>query len=372
MLLPFLLPLLQGATAAPQGGPPGGNPFLGRSTMLRFGCSQLVIDRIDPLVNPGLLPSPHLHQIAGGDAFDISMPNTDISDLATCTTCSFSEDFSNYWTANLYFRARNGTYKRVPQAPVHSFGTLFNDNFTEASNAGFVVYYVSEKPNDVTAFRPGFRMLVGDANQREKIGDGLKNQTCFRCYTGPNFEGDNMAPCADPDLDFEGLPPKACPGGIRSNILYPTCWDGKNLDSPDHKSHVAYPITGPHTFTATGTGGKCPESHPVRIPQLMLEIVWDTTAFNDPNDWPEDGSQPFLLSTGDTTGYGQHGDYVFGWKGDSLQRAMDGSCFGALCHALESQSVEAAHKCGVPSRVGEEVDGWLDALPGNPQIYERK
>jgi hypothetical protein len=36
-------------------------------------------------------------------------------------------------------------------------------------------------------------------------------------------------------LDTEGLPKAACPGGIRSNILYPTCWDGKNLDSPDHK-----------------------------------------------------------------------------------------------------------------------------------------
>src|SRR4051812_8467676 len=39
-------------------------------TMLRFGCHQLSIDRIDPLVNPGSIPSPHQHQIVGGDAFD--------------------------------------------------------------------------------------------------------------------------------------------------------------------------------------------------------------------------------------------------------------------------------------------------------------
>ncbi|KAK4184206.1 hypothetical protein QBC35DRAFT_362559, partial [Podospora australis] len=358
------------ALAAPQG--PGGSPF-GQSTMLRFGCSQLVIDRIDPLVNPGSIPSPHLHQIAGGNAFNASMPyNTDISALADCTTCSYSEDLSNYWTANLYFRARNGSYKRVPQIPVHSFGDLFNDKFTEKSRAGFVVYYVSEKPGDVTAFRPGFRMFTGDASSRSQRGpEGYKNQTCFRCYTGPDFEGDVAAPCADPELDFEGFPDKPC-WGIRSNILYPTCWDGKNLDSPDHKSHVAYPITGPHTFTALGTGGKCPDSHPVRIPQLMLEIVWDTSAFNDPNEWPEDGSQPFVLSTGDTTGYGQHGDYVFGWQGDSLQKAMDASCFGALCPPLKSQSVDEAHKCKVPSVVGEDVDGWLDTLPGNPEVYERR
>lgn len=34
---------------------------------------------------------------------------------SSCTTCQFAEDFSNYWTAVMYFRARNGTFKRVPQ-----------------------------------------------------------------------------------------------------------------------------------------------------------------------------------------------------------------------------------------------------------------
>jgi len=33
--------------------------------MLRFACSQLVVDRVDPLVNPGMTYTPHLHQIAG-------------------------------------------------------------------------------------------------------------------------------------------------------------------------------------------------------------------------------------------------------------------------------------------------------------------
>jgi len=99
--------------AAPQTGGLNGRG----STMLRFGCEQIVIDRIDPLVNPGAAPSPHLHQIVGGNAFNVSMPLTDIAELATCTTCSYSEDFSNYWTANMYFKARNGSFKRVPQVP---------------------------------------------------------------------------------------------------------------------------------------------------------------------------------------------------------------------------------------------------------------
>lgn len=65
-------------------------------TMLRFGCTQVVIDRLDPLVNPGQIPSPHVHQIVGGNAFNASMTTSDVSNAATCTTCEFSEDFSNY------------------------------------------------------------------------------------------------------------------------------------------------------------------------------------------------------------------------------------------------------------------------------------
>lgn len=61
------------------------------------------------------------------------------------------------------------------------------------------------------------------------------------------------------------------------------CWDGQNLDTPDHKSHVAYSGTG-----ATG-GGPCPASHPVKLPQVMYEIMWDVSQFRDQSMWPEDG-----------------------------------------------------------------------------------
>ena len=189
-------------------------------TMLRFGCHQLSIDRIDPLVNPGAIPSPHQHQIVGGDAFDASMPLSDIADESTCTTCSYRDDFSNYWTSNLYFRARNGSYKRVPQIPNRLF---FDDEFTTRTHGGMVVYYVSPGQNMVTAFAPGFRMFVGDASLRsEPQGQwNLSTQTCFRCYSGPDFGGDEIRPCDDPRVDTHHLPNRPC-YGIRSNILFPT------------------------------------------------------------------------------------------------------------------------------------------------------
>ena len=39
----------------------------------------------------------------------------DLPSLSTCTSCQFTEDLSNYWTAVIYYKAKNGTYKRVPQ-----------------------------------------------------------------------------------------------------------------------------------------------------------------------------------------------------------------------------------------------------------------
>jgi hypothetical protein len=116
------------------------------ASMLRFQCSQLVIDRIDPLVQPGIAPSVHLHQIVGGNAFNVSMPalELDPSLAATCTTCDFSEDLSNYWTANLYFKAKNGTFKRVPQMV----------NLGLEGKEGVTVYYIPpyDGKTNVTAF----------------------------------------------------------------------------------------------------------------------------------------------------------------------------------------------------------------------------
>jgi hypothetical protein len=93
------------------------------------------------------------------------------------------------------------------------------------------------------------------------------------------------------------------------------------------------------------------------MPQLAYETLWDTTKFN--NMWPKDGSNPFVLSYGDKLGYGTHADYVFGWKGDSLQRAMDSSCMFQACEngkPLKSQTPAEMNKCTVKPFINEDID----------------
>ncbi len=97
----------------------------------------------------------------------------------------------------------------------------------------------------------------------------------------------------------------------------------------------------------------------------MYEIIVDTRQYNIKEEWPLDGTQPFFWSQGDHTGYGVHGDYLFGWKGDALQRAMDTKCGGDKCAALTRQPDGTAIACTKGQEVKEAIgDDWLADLPG--------
>ncbi|KAI0150606.1 hypothetical protein GGR57DRAFT_493103 [Xylariaceae sp. FL1272] len=289
--------------------------------------STTLTSRARSIVNPGVIPSPHLHQVVGGNTFNASMdPAVQPSTTATCTSCTPTEDFSNYWTA--VCDARNGTLHRV-----NTFGNELG--FTQA-NGGQTVYYLSS--GKVTAFKPGFRMTVGDPSFRTAAQLNAKYKY----------------------IDFTCLQSSMTRGGATTNFPSKPCPD---LDSPDHQSHVAYP-----------SGSACPATHPVAVPQVFYETYWDTRPFNNQADWPTDGSQPFVWSFGDKTGYGFHADYVFGWKGDALQRAMDANCNSDLfanqinCNTLKTQSLADANKCTVSRSVDENLDGWMTQLPGGMAI----
>ena len=105
-----------------------------------------------------------------------------------------------------------------------------------------------------------------------------------------------------------GAPPQGpafptvnCPQGIRAQVYFPSCWDGVNLDSADHQSHMSYPV-GDHPDS-----GVCPDSHPNPLISIFYEFIFDTGNFA--NQW-YGGKQPFVYSMGDPTGYGLHGDFV--------------------------------------------------------------
>jgi hypothetical protein len=61
-----------------------------------------------------------------------------------------------------------------------------------------------------------------------------------------------------------------------------------------------------------------------------------------------------------STGYGQHADYLFGWEGDALTRAMNTCTTFAIgpsaCATLKKQTVEVANQCTMKAQVvGEDT-----------------
>ncbi|WP_269328237.1 DUF1996 domain-containing protein [Kineosporia mesophila] len=127
----------------------------------------------------------------------------------------------------------------------------------------------------------------------------------------PSSAADSSVTWACTDYDAPA-PPKAstCHDGDKliAWIAAPGCWDGRHLDVPGHRSHLAW---------ASGEG--CPASHPVVIPTLLVRVVY-----------PIDVTAPVRISGGDY-GFG----VVSGWQPKVL-RALVRDCINAGEHCGEN------------------------------------
>jgi uncharacterized protein DUF1996 len=92
----------------------------------------------------------------------------------------------------------------------------------------------------------------------------------------------------------------ACSGEITAIVNFPNCWDGVNLDSPNHKSHLAY-----------NGNGVCPATHGKKISNISGIVhykVTDTSNLRLSSDNYEGGKG----------GESLHMDYMFAWDDDVL------------------------------------------------------
>jgi len=294
----------------------------------------LTTERMDPLVSPGKVAG-HVHSVLGGSNFGL-VTNTSSLRQSACTSIPIPQDKSAYWFPHLFFQWADG-----------SFSSL---------NGGAVIYYLFDsKPGKTTAFPDDFRMLSGDTSLRSYNASSFAQQAItFLC------------------LDFNGvstrhntLPPKHCPSGIRAQINFPSCWDGKNLDSPDHKSHVAFLSGGPDSGTCSDP------KYPITLPRIFIEVYWDSNS-QDPSK-AMNPTQPLVFANGDPTGYGYHADFINGWDKGVLQKAVD-NChcddFGSpqCCADQGIFDLNQGQTCRNTKSINETTTGRLPKLPGNNPV----
>ncbi|KAI0628684.1 WSC-domain-containing protein [Trametes polyzona] len=306
-----------------------------------FGGSKLIAQtRLDPVVNSGSVGT-HVHAIVGASRFsDVYDPD----DLAKskCTTIPVQPDKSNYWAPQMYHQdQKTGGLTPMP--------TSFN-----------IYYLVRNGPKNakINAFPKGLKMVAGDTNRRTYNSSSFADQAVS--YVCLDYSG---AHNNDPDwAERPNFFDHNCPNGMRAQVFFPSCWDGKNLDSPDHKSHMAYPVQAYNS-------GDCPDSHPVHLVSLFYEMLVSVDQFDyhGPGTW--------VLANGGTTGYGHHGDFQNGWDIDLLQEAID-TCTAANGNVMDCPPLkavfdqDAADACVLETSIVDEdigLNGPISALPGcNP------
>lgn len=103
---------------------------------------------------------------------------------------------------------------------------------------------------------------------------------------------------------------------------------------------------------------------------LFFEVTYNTQAFT----WWDNSTQPFVLSTGDPTGYGMHGDFLNGWDADTLQNAIS-DCTDDKPDCPDKTftywTPAEQQRCKLPLSVNEAVQSMLPSLPGcNPVTYD--
>ncbi|KAJ7672294.1 hypothetical protein DFH06DRAFT_1362961 [Mycena polygramma] len=282
-----------------------------------FGMKNVITtERLDPIVSPGKV-SGHVHTIVGGSNFRATT-NTSYLRQSQCTSSPIKEDKSNYWAPTLYFQWKNGSFTSVTGSPV--IASCAPD------------YLFSDTAGVTTPFPDDFRMLSGTPTLRSYDTSSYAQQAItFLC------------------LDFSGtstkhneLPTTSCPSGVRAQINFPSCWDGVNSDSADHKSHVAFLSGGPDSGTCAD------KNFPKTLPRIFMEMYLDTGSFEQYRSQAMNPSQPFVYAMGDPTGYGYHA---------ALPSAT-----------LRIFTLDHDGTCRITKGVDETATGTLPALPGNNPV----
>mmetsp|Transcript_8840 Transcript_8840/g.20288 ORF Transcript_8840/g.20288 Transcript_8840/m.20288 type:complete len:487 (-) Transcript_8840:744-2204(-) len=261
-------------------------PFAGAgATSVKMDYLPIGFARVDPILSQDCL-SDHVHTFYGPQSgveprrlnasseleFHARLIETPVEE----NTGNVEENKSMYWHPTVYKYDRN------------------SDTYTRALMAQSSAYYVWQT-GETKAFPNGFQMIGGyDPELSDATASCSDPLPCDEddCYTENSFFPRNK--CSE----------------LEVSMRMPSCWDGVSINSPGGTGHVAYgDFTWPSGDDESFPDIQCPDSHPVKIPQIHL--FFRISPYHGGWHTFSDGSSIF------------HADYVSGWNETTLQTLLD-------------------------------------------------
>lgn len=217
----------------------------------------------DPIVYPNQPGRSHLHAFFGNTGADAYSTPESIAGTGNSTCGGGTANRTAYWIPALI-----DTRIGAPIVP------------------DFTIWYYKTVPipayplTRTQALPTGLRMISGDMH-----ATGPQSMTDWGCF-GRGGSGASI--------------PTHCAAGeyVEMRVRFPNCWDGRNLDSADHKSHMAF---------SRGAEG-CPSSHPIPVPQITLNVRYLVRDTQDPQHWRLSSDH-----MGRASGLSAHADWFDGW-----------------------------------------------------------
>ena len=189
------------------------------------------------------------------------------------TTCGRKADTAAYWAPTLLKQGR-------PIKPLRA-----------------TAYYQLREFQHFRPYPPGLKVVAGAA---DAVSPQPLRVVFWNCGAGARVGPSSDVPKRCPKAPHRGsLARRPVNTGIELHVNFPDCWDGRHLDSRDHRSHMAY-----------SKNWRCPPTHLAQVPKLTLIVRYPI----------RDGRAIQLASGGR---YSAHADFFNAWNQAELRRIVE-------------------------------------------------
>ena len=211
------------------------------SGSFRTFCGFSHLRYSDPIVYPGRRGVSHLHMFFGNTRTRARSTYRSLRRWGSGTCQGGPLNRTAYWVPAMHNAAGRVVVPEYFELYYKGFGT-------------------QQMIRNIRTYPRGLRMIAGHDMTRRRLvrgewscAGGSTSVTLPRCGRGQE---------------------------LRVELRFPMCWNGRQIDSANHRRHMAYGTGGGGWITQQGG---CPRTHPIHLPELTVIVVY--TSDGNTNNW---------------------------------------------------------------------------------------